>query len=247
MLKNPEEKIERAFASGISFIVTIVDVLREWERALQLVEKYERIYFAAGLHPHDGDRFTPEAEARLLSLASHEKCVAIGETGLDFYYMHSSKKGQEKAFRRQIEIALETGKPVVVHTRDSFGQTLNILRGYNGIRGRVLFHCFSQDEKAAEKALFLEPVFSFAGNITYPKADGIRQAAIFLPANRILVETDCPFLSPQVVRREKNEPAFVRYTFEYISALKRINSEKLAEQISCTAGKFFGINLTENK
>lgn len=245
MLKNPEEKIDRAFNSGVSFIVTVVDVLRDWEKALDLVEKYDRVFFAAGVHPHDGDRYSTETETRLKELVKHNKCVAVGETGLDFYYMHSSRKGQEAAFRAQIEVALEADKPVVVHSRDSLGQTLNILRGYRDIRGRVLFHCFSGDEQAADKALFLDPIFSFAGNITYPGAENLRRAARHLPVSRILVETDCPFLTPQAVRREKNEPSFVRYTFEYISALKGIKPEELASEINRTASNFFGIDLTE--
>lgn len=239
MLENGDKKIQHAFQSGIKVILTIVDPSEEWEKALKIAEKYERVYLAAGVHPHNARKFDVSLEKILRKILSRDKVLALGEIGLDFYYMNSKKEVQLEVFARQLEIAAELNLPVVIHTREAFLETVEILEQYGFLNEKALFHCFSQGAKEAiflkEKGVFL----SFAGNFTYPKAANIREALVASDIDKILFETDCPFLTPQPKRGKKNEPLFVKYNYEEAAKLKNENLEDFISRIDSNFKNFF--------
>lgn len=240
MLLNPEEKIKRAVDGGIELILTIIDPAEKWEQALEIVEKYDFVYFAAGVHPHNA-RLFKEKSKLLEELLSHPKALAVGEVGLDYHYMHSPAEVQQEAFLRQIELAKEKNKPLIIHTRRAFSNTLKILDSLNAWRQKVLFHCFSEGKNEAEEVFKKGGYASFAGNITYPKAEALREAALALPPDRLFAETDCPFLTPQPRRGEKNEPLYVKFVYELLADLKDVSIEELAERVRKNFLSFFMI------
>lgn len=241
LLENPEEKIKAAFEQGIECIVTVIDPSEDWERAVRIVDKFERIYFCAGVHPHNARVFDSEKQEILVSLLSHRKAIAVGELGLDYHYMNSSREAQLNALEIQLEIAKNLNKPVVVHSRSAFEETAAILEKRGFLNEKTLFHCFSED---SEKAVFLASrgcYLSFAGNMTYPKAENIRLAFKSVPLEKIVFETDCPFLSPQPRRGRKNEPAFVKYLYDAGAELRKVERETLATLVRKNFNNFFKV------
>jgi len=226
MILDPDEKIKRAVDDGIEVILTIIDPTENWERALEIVEKYSFVYFAAGVHPHNARLFRKK-DRLLEELLSHPKALAVGEVGLDYHYMHSPKKTQLEVFLSQIEVAKEKDRPLIIHTRKAFEDTLKMLDSLDAWGQKVLFHCFSGGKNEADEVVKRGGYISFAGNITYPKAEGLREAAITIPLDRLFAETDCPFLTPQPRRGEKNEPAYVKFVYAFLANLKDIEVEEL--------------------
>lgn len=221
--------VERAHASGVGLMVTICTALTRLEHVLTIAERYPRVYCAAGIHPHRvAEQGVPTLE-RLVEVTRHPKVVGLGETGLDYFYDHSPRDLQQESFRVHIRAARETGVPFIVHTRDAEADTARILLeecGDGGARG--LLHCFSSGPKLAETALELGMFISIAGMVTFRNAEDLRQTVSRLPADRLLVETDAPFLAPVPKRGKRNEPAFVVHTAETVAKLQNLEQEEFA-------------------
>jgi TatD DNase family protein len=231
--------VAAAAEAGINRIVTIGIDGASCRAALAAAEDFPQIYAAVGRHPNSATGFDDADLAELQALAAHEKCVAIGETGLDYYRDHTPHPDQQRAFRAQVELARETGKPLVIHTRAAEEDTLAILSEHAADL-KVLLHCFSMPSRLEECLAHDTWWVSFAGNVTYPKASELREAAIRVPLDRLLVETDAPYLSPQPVRGKPNQPANVVHTAQVIAVERRVAYEELESGIEASAAAVFG-------
>jgi TatD DNase family protein len=199
------ELVQAASEAGVQRIVTVGTDGATCRAALAAAEDFPQVFAAIGRHPNSATGFDDADLAELQALASHPRCVAIGETGLDFYRDNAPRADQERAFLAQIELARETGKPLVIHTRDAADATLEILSDHaQGLR--VILHCFSMPERLEECLEHPDWWISFAGNVTYPKSDALRTAALRVPLERLLVETDAPYITPQPMRGRPNTP-----------------------------------------
>jgi TatD DNase family protein len=233
------ELVTAAEAAGVSKLVTIGTTSASCRAALAAAEDFPHVYAAIGRHPNEATGFDDADFAELRELAAHERCVAIGETGLDYYRDYAPRSDQARAFEAQIELARETGKPLVIHTRAAADDTLALL-GARAQGVRVILHCFSMADRIDECLAHEDWWISFAGNVTYPTAHGLRAAALRVPARRLLVETDAPFLSPQAVRGAPNQPANVVYTGQALALERRVSYEELEASIERSAATVFG-------
>jgi TatD DNase family protein len=207
--------------------------------ALLAAEDFPQVYAAIGRHPNQATGFDDADLAELRALAAHERCVAIGETGLDYYRDGAPKSDQQRAFAAQIELARETGKPLVIHTRAAEDDTLTALNEQaEGVK--VILHCFTMAGRVDECLAHPDWWISFAGNVTYPKAPELRGAAVRVPAERLLVETDAPFLAPQPVRGKPNEPANVVHTARALAEQRGVSYEQLERDVERAATAVFG-------
>ncbi len=191
------------------------------ESGIRLAESRPEIYATVGVHPHDASRAAPETFARFRELLAHPKVLAVGEIGLDYHYDFSPREVQREVFTEQVRIAREAGKPIVIHTREAWEDTFRILQenaGSEGVRG--IMHCFSGGPEEAERALEMGFHLSFAGVVTYPKALRVQEAARQVPLDRLLVETDAPYLAPAPRRGKRNEPAFIVETARKLAELR---------------------------
>lgn len=235
--KDRELVIQRAFDSGVKMIINIGTGLESSKKSVALAEKYKNIYATVSLHPIDVD--TEEFnESAFLELARHPKVVAIGETGLDYY--HSSDKDKQKqVFQKLVQIAVEIEKPIIIHSRDADEDILLLLEEMELPKSRGVIHCFGRDYEMAKKFLALGFLVSYTGNITYNLE---RQGSVKeVPLGKIMVETDCPFLTPTPFRGQRNEPSYVKYVAEKIAAIKGLNFEEVAEQTSRNCVKLFNL------
>lgn len=225
-----EPLLDRARMAGVTGFVAVGTDLEDSRAVLELTRRFPQIRGSLGVHPHDAKTWAPEVEGALADLLADPAILFVGETGLDWHYDLSPREEQEAAFRAQIRLAKRLGKPLMIHTRSAPEATLRMLEeeGAGAVRGVI--HCFSEDRPFAERALDLGFYLSFAGIVTFKKADAVREVAAWAPADRILVETDSPFLAPVPYRGKPNEPAFVRFTAEAVAALRGMSAEALAER-----------------
>ncbi len=221
--------VARARAAGVGTLVTICTRLSEFERVAGIARRFEDVYCTVGVHPHDAGEEGQETPERLIALAAGDKVVGIGETGLDYYYDNSPREAQRRSFRAHIAAARETGLPLVVHSRDAEADTARLLE--EGAREGAfpgVIHCFTAGPALAEAALAQGLYISLSGVVTFKKAEELRQVARSLPLERILVETDSPYLAPVPKRGKRNEPAYVVHTAAYLAELLGLSSEELA-------------------
>jgi TatD DNase family protein len=232
------ELVAAADAVGVRRMLTVGTDGASCRAALLAAETFPQVYAAIGRHPNSATGFDAADLAELRALAAHERCVAIGETGLDFFRDRTPPADQQRAFEAQIELARETGKPLVIHTRAAEEPTVATLRDHAaGVR--VILHCFSMPDRldeCLEQGWFV----SFAGNVTYPSAAELAAAAERVPEDRLLVETDAPYLSPQAVRKERNQPAYVAHTARFVAARRGMTYEELEAAVERTAAELFG-------
>jgi TatD DNase family protein len=233
------ELVAAAVAAGVSKIVTVGTDGASCRAALAAAEDFPQVYAAVGRHPNAATGFDDADLAELAALAAHPKCVAVGETGLDFYRDGAPRTDQERAFRAQISLAREAGKPLVIHTRAASDETLELLES-EAAGVRVILHCFSMPERIEECLAHEDWWISFAGNVTFPKAEALRVAALRVPAERLLVETDAPYLAPQVVRGKPNQPAYVADTARALAVERRVPYEELDGAVEASAAEVFG-------
>src|SRR5579871_5297159 len=233
------ELVAAAVDAGVRRIVTVGIDGASCRAALAAAEDFPQVYAAIGRHPNSSTGFDDEDLAELAGLAAHPKCVAVGETGLDYYRDGAPRSDQERAFRAQMELARELGKPLVIHTRAAEEETLALLEAEAGGL-RVILHCFSMPERIERCLAHDDWWISFAGNVTYPKAGPLREAAIRVPAARLLVETDAPFLSPQAVRGKPNQPAYVVYTAQALAVERRVAFDEFEAGVEASAAAVFG-------
>jgi len=240
MCEPPDaELVEAAVSAGVGRIVTVGIDGASCRAALAAAEDFPQVYAAIGRHPNSATGFDDADLAELAALAAHPRCVAIGETGLDFYRDGAPRADQERAFRAQISLAREAGKPLVIHTREAADETLALLDA-EAAGVRVILHCFSMPDRIEECLAHEDWWISFAGNVTYPKAEALRTAAVRVPAARLLAETDAPFLSPQAVRGRPNQPAHVALTAQALAVERRVPYEELEAAVEASAAEVFG-------
>jgi TatD DNase family protein len=231
------ELLDRARAAGVTRVITVATSIEGAQRAVALAAAHDGVYASLGIHPHNADGGDPRRLAELRELLAADRVVAVGETGLDYYRDYASRESQQRLFDSQLALAAELAKPVVIHTRAAEADTLAALAGFTGT---VVLHCFSSPallEPALERGWYL----SFAGNVTYPKAPELREAARRVPADRLLAETDSPYLSPQPVRGRPNEPANVLYTLATLAEARGEGADELAARIDANATAAFGL------
>lgn len=222
--------LERAKAAGVSLLVTIPARSGDAPACLALAESHEGIYATAGLHPHEAKLWGKETRAELLNALSSPRVVAVGEIGLDLHYNLSPRDDQDRAFRDQIAIAREARRPVVIHTRSARAETLQVLREEKVDELGGVLHCFTEDDETARALLDLGLFISFSGISTFPKASDIHGAARIVPGDRLLVETDAPFLAPVPHRGKRNEPAYLTSTIRFLAALREEDPDDLARK-----------------
>ncbi|MER3328600.1 MAG: TatD family hydrolase [Candidatus Kapaibacterium sp.] len=236
-----DQVIARAKAAGVEHIVIPAIQPDGFDNLVALVDKYDMLYFGIGVHPHSADKFDDEVERRIREIAKHPKCVAIGEIGLDYYYHElSAADVQKKAFRRQIEIAKELEKPIIVHNRDSDDDLIEILKEYQDGNLKAVLHCFPESKELLGKAIDLGFNVSFTGNITFKKSEH-KEVLELVPLDRFMIETDSPYMAPVPNRGKRNEPSFVQEIAKKISEVKNMNYENILEQSTKNAKSFFKI------
>ncbi len=234
-----DEVIKRAQESGVKYIVNVGSDLVESGRSVELAKLNEHLYAAVGIHPHEADKFLPEHIDVVRQLAKKDKVVAIGEIGLDYFKNFSKPENQRPMFVEFLKLAKELNLPVILHTREAAEDTLKIIKDFLPLKAVV--HCFSGDESFLKECLDLGFYISFTCNITYKKADKLRQVLKIVPLERLMLETDCPYLSPEGFRGKRNEPFQVRLLAEEVARLRGVTLEQIAENTTKNALKFFGI------
>src|SRR5687767_12857328 len=256
-----DDVVQRAKDAGVAAMLTIGTGdphSDDFRKAVAVAEQYENVFASVGVHPHDAKFYDDTAENHLIDLAkSSGKVIAWGEIGLDFYYNHSPRDVQAEVFRRQIRTARSLKLPIIVHSRDADDKTIEILQEEcsgktenrkqktesEGFRGGIM-HCFGGTAAMAEKLIDIGFLISFAGNVTFKKADNLRDAARVVPLDKLLVETDCPFLTPVPLRGKRNEPAYVEHTARFLADFYGVEFETLATQTTKNFLDFFRLELT---
>jgi TatD DNase family protein len=232
------ELVAAAEAAGVTRMLTVGTDGASSRKALAAAEAFPNVYAAVGWHPNEAKGFDDADLAELSALAAHERCAAIGETGFDFYRETAPRADQQRAFAAQIALARETGKPLVIHTRAADEETLDQLESEAG-ECSVVIHCFSMPARLDE-CLERGYAISFAGNVTYKNAADLAEAARRVPEDSLLVETDAPYLTPQVVRKERNQPAFVAHTVAFLAGLRGVSVGELGVTVERNAARVFG-------
>jgi TatD DNase family protein len=234
-----DEVIQRAKKEGIAYLVNIGSSLAGSEKSLALAKEYDFIYASVGIHPHEADKCDEKTKERLKLLAGEDKVVAVGETGLDYYKNYSQAENQRKLFVSLLQLAKDFSLPLVIHTRQASKDTLKILKEAMPVKAVV--HCFSGDEDFLKSCLDLGFLISFTCNITYKKADNLRRLVKITPLDRLLLETDAPFLPPEGFRGRRNEPAYVKCLAQEIAQIKESSIEEVAKITTDNAKKFFNL------
>lgn len=237
--KDRDQVVQEAFSNDISYIVQSCDNLEEIEKNLILTKKYKNIYSSVGIHPHEAKSWNTVSKSTIIKYTQEEKVIAIGETGLDFYYNYSPKDTQLQVFQEQVKIAKEVSLPLIIHTRDAFGETFEILKKEKPESG--VFHCFTGDLNSAKEALKLGFYISWSGILTFKAAGNLRLVAKEIPLKNTLIETDCPFLTPMPHRGKRNEPKYVKLIAEELAKIHNISIEEVGEITSENTKKLFGI------
>jgi len=229
--------LDRARAAGVNRVIAVGSGIDSCRASLEIARRQDGVACALGIHPHQAGGDDAGRLDELRTMLADPKAVAVGETGLDFYRDYAPRAAQRRLFNAQLELASELALPIVVHTRAAGDETADLLAGFGGT---VVMHCFSSPELlpvAIERNYYV----SFAGNVTFPRAEDLREAAARVPADRILSETDCPYLAPQPVRGRPNEPANVVHTVGVLAAARGETTDSLAAQIDDNAGRAFGL------
>ena len=232
--------IERARKAGVGGFLTICTRLAEFERVKAIAERFEDVWCSVGIHPHGAASEPETGAARLVELTGHPKVVGIGEAGLDYYYEHSPRKRQREVFATHIEAARLSGLPLIVHSRDADEETVELLEQgarAGGLTGVI--HCFSSTAYLAERALALGFYISLSGIVTFRKATTLQDIAKTIPADRLLVETDAPYLAPVPYRGKRNEPAYVANTAAFLADLRGVDATELATESTANFRRLF--------
>jgi TatD DNase family protein len=229
----------RARDVGVKRFVTIGCDVALSKRARDLAQLYDDVYFSAGIHPHEAAKVDDDYIAQLEELARHAKCVAIGECGLDYYYNHSPRDMQRRVFIEQIELAKRAGKALVIHVRDAWDECIQILNDQKP--DRTIIHCFTGDERHAREFMDLGCYISISGIVTFKTPGALPDVVRKAPIDRLLVETDSPYLAPMPHRGKRNEPSYVRIVAEKLAEIRGISVEELIEQTGENAVRVFGV------
>lgn len=236
-----QEVIDRAQNEKVTNMVVVGFDRKTITRAMELVEKYDFLYAAVGWHPVDAIDMTEEDLAWIEDLASHEKVVAIGEMGLDYHWDKSPKDIQKEVFRKQIQLAKKVKLPIVIHNRDATADVVQILKEEDAKEVGGIMHCFTGSLEVAKECMEMNFYISFGGPVTFKNAKKPKEVVKEIPMEKLLIETDCPYLTPHPYRGKRNEPGYVRLVAEQIAELKELTIEEVAEKTTANAKKLFGI------
>ena len=243
--KSVPEVLARARACGVTHMLSVACTIEDYEHMMKLIAPYDGIFNACGIHPLNLEEAGAWHEDDLKACLQDEKCVALGETGLDFFYAAETREAQLDSFARQIDLACELKKPLIIHARAAHKDTVELMRAHNAHDCGGVMHCFCDEVEMARECLDMGYFISFSGIATFRAADNVREVLKYVPNDRIMVETDCPYLAPVPVRGVENEPAYVRYTLEYIADFKGMSPKELATITSQNFEQCFNVHLEE--
>lgn len=235
-----DDVIKRATDNDVTKIINVCTTPNSIKNVLEIISRYQNVYGAIGIHPHYAKDFNEEIEKDIINAISNDKIVAIGEIGLDFHYNYSSKEDQLCTLKKQIKIAQDNALPIIIHERESSMELLDVFSEFGHEMSGVI-HCFTGDSETAKRYLELGFYISFSGIVTFPKAEKIREAAKIVPLDRILIETDAPYLAPAPMRGKRNEPSFVKYTCEALANNLGMKFEELANRTTENAMRLFNL------
>ncbi|MFA5292403.1 MAG: TatD family hydrolase [Phycisphaerae bacterium] len=242
LIQSLDDVLQRSSAVGVTKWISVGTDAEHNEKVIALADKYENLYAALGIHPHHASEYQPQELQRLIELAKHGKVVALGETGLDFHYNFSKQNAQKELFKSFLEIAAQKKLPVIIHSRNAFDETMEIIDNFADRETKIVFHCWSGTIEQTRIVLDRGFYISFTGVVTFKNAQDAREIVKIVPIERMMIETDCPFMSPEPMRRQKiNEPALLVHTAARIAELKGIDMETLAEKLSATTKEFFNL------
>ena len=234
--------LARSNAAGVTEWITVGTDPQENQKAIEFAERFENMYAAIGIHAHDAKSVTEDTIQELKKLAQHEKVVAIGETGLDYHYNLSLHQDQRRVFAEHLKIAAELNLPIIIHCRKAFEETMEILQQHSRDLKGVVFHCFSGSPEQAKIVLDKGYYISFTGVVTFKNAEKPRRVASIVPLDRLMLETDCPYMSPEPMRKQKvNEPALLVHIAGFLAELKGMNFADFAKTVTATSKAFFNL------
>jgi TatD DNase family protein len=245
LARDIDAVIERSIAAGVTSWITVGTGPGENQKAITLTQRFENFYAAVAIHPHDAKTVTQDTIADLKKLATNPKVVAIGETGLDYHYNLSLPEDQRRVFAQHLDIAAELNLPVIIHCREAFDETMALLQSRGSGVKSVVFHCFSGSAEQAKIVLAQGFFISFTGVVTFKNAQKTQRAAEVVPLDRLMLETDCPYMSPEPMRKQKvNEPALLIHTAKFLADLKHMELTNFASAVTTTSRNFFNIKNT---
>ena len=239
LLGDLSNVIKRSKEVGIKKLLTISTSYESFDRIKNIIQKDEMIYGTIGIHPHETTKNKITSDIIVKNITENEKIIGIGETGLDFYYNNSDKNDQINSFKEHIEASIKTNSPLIIHSRDAEEETFEILSEYKNQNLKILMHCFTGSKDFAKKLLTLNAFFSASGIITFKNSLELQETFKFLPLDRILIETDSPFLAPVPNRGKKNEPSFIDYTAQKLADIKSISKSEIANITTNNFNKLF--------
>lgn len=237
-----DDVLARSIEAGVTRWITVGTDIADNEKALHLATTHEHIWCGLGYHPHDAKDITDADMDLLKQQCRHAKVVAVGECGLDYHYMYSPAEDQHRIFHMHLDIATELQKPVIIHTREAFDETMDILAEYEGKLKDVVIHCFGGNTEQTRLVLDRDYHISFTGTVTFKRSDALRDVAKMIPLDRLMIETDCPYISPHPKRSVKpNEPALMIHTAQCLADVHEQPLEEFAKKITKTSETFFGL------
>ena len=239
LLSDLDNVIQRSKDIGIEKLLTISTSLESFSRVKEIVNKDEMIFGTIGIHPHETNKEKVNSELIVKCINENKKIIGIGETGLDFYYKNSDKKNQLDSFRIHIEASLKTNRPLIIHSREAEKDTFNILNEFKNEKLKILMHCFTGSQKFSEKLLSFNTFFSASGIITFKNSNDLQNTFKSLPLDRILIETDSPFLAPVPNRGKKNEPSFIEFTASKLAEIKGLEKNEIKKITTENFNKLF--------
>lgn len=242
-----DELLRKIHNDGVEYIMNITAGVESLKDSIELTEKYDFIYSSCGLHPHEAKLFNAEIKARIVALCSHPKVKAVGEIGLDYYHGHSERDVQRECFIELIDIAKQHRLPVVIHDRDAHLDCMNIIKSEDAGKNGGVFHCYSGSVEMAKELLKLGFHISFTGNITFPKAHKIHEVAAYVPIDRIMIETDCPYLTPEPRRGMRNDSSNLHYMARAVAGIKNMDYDETVRILFENSLRFYSIDVTSGQ
>ena len=239
LFNNLNDVLKRSKEIGVKKLLTICTTFESFIKIKQIVQKNDIVYGTYGIHPHEAKNDKVTAKLIIDEINNNKKIIGIGETGLDFYYNFSDKKDQINSFEEHIKASIKLNLPLIIHCRNAEDETLEIFNKYKDNDLKILMHCFTGSKKFAENLLDFNAYFSASGIITFKNSEDLRETFKFIPLDKLLIETDSPYLAPVPMRGKKNEPSFVKYTAEKLANIKEISISELVETTTSNFNKLF--------
>ena len=242
MHSNLDVVIKRATDNNVKYLLSISTTDESYKKIKEIVNKYENVYGTYGIHPHEVKSYKNlNCDSIIDKVIQNKKIIGIGETGLDFFYNHSDKDTQISSFKAHIEASIDLNKPIIIHSRDAEKETFEILNSYKNLNLKILMHCFTGSLEFSKKLLTLNAFFSASGIITFKNSTELQNTFKTIPFEKLLIETDSPFLAPTPMRGKKNEPSFIKYTLEKLSRIKETTEEKMSKITTNNFNKLFNL------